>query len=218
MEQLDQELERAFDKLKVENKHRLSILRNLDIIRNVDETTYEHCVVVGLASAKAGSVLLLDAKGLLFPGLMHDRGKAELEPYLLRIKGKPTAEEMEMIKKHVQYTYDLLKEVHPFSAEVGLRHHMFQKHPYPTVLPEKMCAPFTPATQAKIYAYARIISAVDYCHAFITRDNARNGLHGMQELNAALVRDKPGSAQLVQRLLTLGVVGAIGTAQMYNLF
>ena len=98
MEQLDQELERAFDKLKVENKHRLSILRNLDIIRNVDETTYEHCVVVGLASAKAGSVLLLDAKGLLFPGLMHDRGKAELEPYLLRIKGKPTAEEMEMIK------------------------------------------------------------------------------------------------------------------------
>lgn len=58
-------------------------------------------------------------------GLLHDIGKLGVSNKILDKPGKPTDEEFAQIKKHPEYSYRILKQVHAFDqlAEVAGGHH-----------------------------------------------------------------------------------------------
>lgn len=98
-----------------------------------------------------------------FAGLTHDVGKLMIDDKILNKAGKLTTEEFEIIKKHTNYTYELLKEVGLNDyAYIGLHHHeQYNGKGYPKSLKGKdipllsrivaICDVFDAMTNKRIY-------------------------------------------------------------------
>ncbi len=78
-----------------------------------DEYLYQHSLNVGLVARKIGQVLYLsknEQNMLAQMGIFHDVGKFKIDPAILNKPGRLTDEEFEIMKRHPQYGYNLLKE------------------------------------------------------------------------------------------------------------
>ncbi len=110
---------------------------------------------------------------LLWAGLLHDIGKALITPEVLKKTTDFTENDVVAMEPHVKYGWDLLQNVHDYTAHIIVRHHQFGPHPYPAVLP-----PLPPYLQSKadlIMAAARLLSLADYYDAMMHRRNDKWG-------------------------------------------
>ena len=96
---------------------------------DVDEYVYRHSINVALINGLMGKWLKVapeDISSLVLGGLMHDIGKTQLPQDILNAQRKLTAEEFEIIKKHSEYSYDLISKNKDFNErirETALYHH-----------------------------------------------------------------------------------------------
>ena len=59
----------------------------MGLVRNRDTETWEHSIRVGLIGAEVAEFThIIEPKGLFYPGLLHDVGKALINPKSLKKK------------------------------------------------------------------------------------------------------------------------------------
>lgn len=106
----------------------ISIFDNLHNMRQIDDSTYAHCLNVSIISRMFGMWLKYsdeDLDVLTLAGLLHDIGKCKIPNAIILKKGKLTDAEYEVIKAHAQLGYDILKD-QPLDERIknaALMHH-----------------------------------------------------------------------------------------------
>ena len=91
-------------------------------MRSVNDSTYAHCLNVALICRIFGKWLKVDRKAqdvITLCGLYHDIGKLKIPDAILNKPGKYTDDEFALVKKHPQFSYDLLKDL-PLDSHVTL--------------------------------------------------------------------------------------------------
>lgn len=150
-----QTIETTFDQIHINDKLKNSIIvekaavKFTQLIRNImdnlrgndellslladvyvyDNYIFSHSLNVTLYSLAIGVELNLDEKQLEMLGMgaiLHDVGKMLIPSEILGKPGKLTEEEYEMIKKHPEYGFQLLKKIHTLSLHVA--HCAYQHH------------------------------------------------------------------------------------------
>ena len=90
---------------------------------------YDHAVEVMILSVLIGKKMGLDRERLLKLGMgaiLSDIGKSKVPDHILNKKGKLEPNEFEQMKRHVEYGYDMVKELvelSPLSRQIILLHH-----------------------------------------------------------------------------------------------
>ena len=103
----------------------------LEMVRNHDDATYRHCLLVaGLTAAFARHLGFPEEARRLLTGaaMLHDIGKARIPVGILHKPGKLTAEEMLIVREHPQIGYEMLCEQGGFAHEIveaTHRHHEY---------------------------------------------------------------------------------------------
>jgi len=95
-----------------------------------DYETHEHTTRVGIISAKIAEAMDLDPvfiSRIRFAAPLHDIGKVLIPNHILTKPGKLTKEEWEMVKKHPEIGWDILRksssDVLKLAASIALTHH-----------------------------------------------------------------------------------------------
>lgn len=81
-------------------------------MRKITDSTYAHSLNVSLISRMIGmwqDYNADDLETLTLGGLLHDIGKSKIPPEIINKPGRLTPEEYELVKKHSEYGYELLK-------------------------------------------------------------------------------------------------------------
>ncbi|MFT9497118.1 HD-GYP domain-containing protein [Anaerosolibacter sp.] len=105
------------------------IMINLTDLRSVDEYTFAHSVNVAVLSIVIGKALgynELRLRDLGIAAILHDIGKTQIPNEILNKPGKLAEKEIEIMKNHTQFGYDILKDYDEISglSRVGaLLHH-----------------------------------------------------------------------------------------------
>lgn len=201
MKTLEEQLEEAFSELAISDNNKISITSYLTILKEKDLPTYEHCIRVGLLGGKIAKHLNLDPKAMFFAGALHDIGKILIEPEVLKKTSGFDEEDARKMQKHPEYSYSLLHGVHEFSAEIAVRHHMYQENSYPAELPAPKI-PFSDKTKALIEAYARLLAILDSYDAITTRHNDRFGTEKLakRRIKEILLQKNPDKNELILEL------------------
>jgi len=160
-----------------------SIVRNPDAqlwlsnLRKRDEYTAIHSLNVCIFALTFARYLGFNKEEMNEIGigaLLHDIGKMRVPLEILNKEGKLTAEEREIVHKHAQHGYEILKsypELPASTIEVVYTHHERKKgNGYPRGLVE-----------AQIHLFSRMVAIVDIYDA-ITSDRVYH--HGMNTLDA----------------------------------
>ena len=108
------------------NEELLSLLADVYVY---DNYIFSHSLNVALYSLALGMELKLNEKQLETLGMgaiLHDVGKMLIPFEILGKAGKLTEEEYELVKKHPEYGFQLLKKIHTVSLHVA--HCAYQHH------------------------------------------------------------------------------------------
>lgn len=171
-----------------------SIVRNPDAfmwlrhIKEKDTYTYNHSINVSALAIAFGRYLGLpkdDLKSLAVAGLLFDAGKTRLPKELLEKPASLTDDEMTLMKTHVQFSVELMRElpkVCPAAIEAVQQHHeRFNGSGYPDGLSDEAISIF-----AKIIGIADCYDAATsdrYYRVSLTHHAAINDLyHGRNEM------------------------------------
>ncbi len=206
---LEDELDAMFAGLGTKGENKELIDNYLRILKIKDQATYEHSIRVGLLGVKIARHMHLDPKALLFAGTLHDIGKILIMPETLKKTAGFNEQDMELMRKHPEYTYNLLRGIHEFSAEVALRHHRFQENGYPKRLP-KSKIPFSANTQIMIDFFARILSLADFYDAITSRVNDKFGARRKltnNEVKSIMLMKNTDQRYLIEDLYVNGIFG-----------
>jgi len=192
----------------VAKKHWVSIKRYLDVLGARNEETGRHSIRVGLLAARIGEYLEksgIKAKTLLWAGLLHDIGKALVDPDLFGNVGKFTEADYKRMEPHVEYGFRILRGTHQWTAHIIVRHHRFGKRPYPDPLPESF---FSPSMDKVFDKYARILALADYYDALMTRDNEKFGKRKLSpaEKREQYLKDNSDQRNLILELEKAGIL------------
>lgn len=133
------------------------IMQYLNELKGYDDYTYSHCVNVGFYSMLIGRRLhMQDSRliDLIQTGLLHDIGKIKIDNELLNKVEPLTDEEMETIRKHSNYGYEILNESPHFGDDIKnavlMHHERIDGSGYPLG-----------AKDEKIGEYAKIVAVAD---------------------------------------------------------
>ncbi len=115
-------------KLVQQHKGRIGIFDMLHNMREYDDSTYSHCMNVGLICYIFAGWMKMsktDAELATACGLLHDVGKLLVSKEIIQKPGKLTRDEFEEMKKHPGTGYKLLKEQDVAEAicNAALMHH-----------------------------------------------------------------------------------------------
>ena len=202
MANLEERLQKTYAAHGVGREQRESIQTFLNLLARKDRATYEHSVRVGMLAAAIGEHLQLDAKALLYAGLLHDAGKSLVSKETLTKTEGFGKKEFDEMKPHPLDAHRLLRGIHDFSADIAVRHHHFQEKGYPENLPEYLHAYGEP-TKARIDHYARLLSLADFYDAASTRVNDAHGVKRKltdAEVRNLMIAKHPGLEQLINEL------------------
>jgi len=106
-----------------------NVFMKLSGIRDIDNYTYLHSIDVCIYSIIAGKSLNLlpdMLNNLALGALLHDIGKCKIPPEILNKPAKLSESEFEIMKKHTEYGYDILRKTPGLSedvARIALNHH-----------------------------------------------------------------------------------------------
>ena len=97
-------------------------------MRKITDSTYAHSLNVSLISRMIGmwqNYNADDLETLTLGGLLHDIGKSKIPPEIINKPGRLTPEEYELVKKHSEYGYELLKNqnISVRIKKIALTHH-----------------------------------------------------------------------------------------------
>jgi len=209
MNALEEKLEEKFDQFELVKEQRESLRLYLGLVRNRDEETWEHSVRVGLKGAEVAEFThVIEPKGLFYPGLLHDVGKALVDPKSLKKKKDFGEKDMDELRKHVIYGYRMLRGIHDFSARVLLFHHWFQERGYPRVLPKREID-FSKGTNALVLYCGRLLSVVDFYDAASNRRNEKfvtgGELPDKEKVRQSLLKFNPDQDYLIGELYNAGI-------------
>lgn len=133
-------------------------------IMSFDEYTFSHSVNVCAIATLLGVISDYSPKRLTelaLGAILHDIGKIKIPLSILNKKDRLTDEEMQVMKKHSEYGFDLLRATSHLSVvpmHVAFQHHEnFNGTGYPRGL-----------KQARIHEYARIVAIADVYDAITT--------------------------------------------------
>ena len=109
----------------------MSNIRLFDMLhsmRNYDDSTFTHCINVGLICNVFGRWLSIppdELKVLTLCGLLHDIGKLKVPEEIIKKPGKLSNTEYEVVKQHSYYGYQILSKMNldPRIAQAALLHH-----------------------------------------------------------------------------------------------
>ena len=202
-------LDEAFDSEGVAQNHRDDIKAYLQILKNRDQKTYEHSVRVGILASKIAIYAAkpgISARMLLWAGLLHDIGKALVPSGVLTKTSNFTQEDYAAMEPHVKYGWDMLTNVHDWTAQIVVRHHQFGPHPYPAVLP-----PLPEHLHEKaemIQTAARFLAMADYYDAMTNRGNDKNGRKPLtpEQRREFYMKDNADQKELAELLESVGVL------------
>lgn len=143
-------------RLVTQNTGYISILDMLQNMRKYDDSTFTHCMNVGLISNVLATWLRMKPEEIELAtacGLFHDIGKIMMPIEIITKPGKLSEAEYEQIKKHPEAGYKILLEqdVDDHVRQAALMHH------------ERMDGTGYPAqlTGKQIDKYARIVAIAD---------------------------------------------------------
>ncbi len=120
------------DKIKESLKNcegRINVFQLMEKMKDIDDNIYIHCYNVTLISYSIGKWINLreeELRELTLSGMLCDLGKIKISTKLLNKKEKLTNEEFEQLKKHVLFSYELIKRNKRISKKVKdavLHHH-----------------------------------------------------------------------------------------------
>ncbi|WNF38756.1 HD-GYP domain-containing protein [Bacillaceae bacterium IKA-2] len=156
--------EKAIQSFKKIFKEILACLKDNQTVLNLLATTkihdnylYNHCVNVTIYSCQLAIENSLPIKNIEEIGLgamLHDLGKLYIPPQILNKPGQLTNEEFDIVKKHSQAGFDILRKVHGIPIPVA--HCAYQHHErldglgYPRGLKDN-----------DIHKYSKILSVAD---------------------------------------------------------
>jgi putative nucleotidyltransferase with HDIG domain len=199
----------AFFHNEIKPKHRENILSYLRILYNRDEATFHHSIRVGLLAESIALIAKcpgITPKMLLWAGLLHDIGKILIHPDLLSKTKEFSDEDYEAMKVHPQHGWDMLNKIHDYTAAIIVRHHTFGQNPYPCVLPPLPA--YLIDREPLITKAARLLALADYYDALMNRQNDKHGgqPQNAQEKQEKYIHDNQDQAELVEKLVSLGVL------------
>lgn len=137
---------------------------DISALKTSDEYTFKHSVDVATISMIIARNLGMsdnDVYNIGIAGLLHDMGKSKIPSEILNKPARLTDEEFEVMKKHSELGFQILKEKPEFNIAVSLG--VLQHH-------EKMNGNGYPlgCNKDKICPYAKILSVADVYDALVT--------------------------------------------------
>lgn len=139
----------------------LSVFDMLHNMRQIDDTTYAHCINVAIICRMMGKWLKFpedDLEALTLAGLLHDIGKCKVDPKILTKPGPLTPEEYKHIKRHPTLGAKILAD-YPLDERVRsavlMHHERCDGSGYPSGLRREAISDF-----AKIVAIADVYDAM----------------------------------------------------------
>ncbi|MFH1638503.1 MAG: HD domain-containing protein [Candidatus Woesearchaeota archaeon] len=215
MEELEAEVEKAFKELGTEAEKMKPIEALLGIIKNKDpETAYPHSLRVGLMGYKVAKFMHLDMEVLFYAGLLHDIGKFGVSSEILKKTEGFNDEDMKEMEIHPLLSYNIVKDIDPFIAEIILRHHRFQgKKSYPKNLPRpKLAVEF--GSEDMVEFYAGILAFLDQYDAS-KRENDKHGEDKKpltrEEVINGFIKENKGMRRLVTEIYRKGILGDVAS-------
>ncbi len=166
-----------------------SALIGLSMIKSYDNYLFNHSVNVAILSLALANALdlkdpLLTAVGL--GGLLHDLGKIRVPKEILQKPGRLTPAEWEMMKKHSEFSFEIINEMGTLQETTGrcaLEHHVqYDLKGYPDLGAGTRPSPFS-----------HIVAIAD-CYDAITTLRVYQNQHGPRE--ALLLMDKLAGTKL----------------------
>ncbi len=157
---VDQLVQNSIALLSSDGKH-INVFDMLHNMRQLDDSTYVHCMNVGLICNIFAGWLHMeeeDIKTATLCGLLHDIGKLKIPENILKKPGKLTEKEFKVIKTHPREGYNLLQDspVNDHVKNAALMHHeRCDGTGYPLQLPAQQIDPF-----AKMVAIADVYDAM----------------------------------------------------------
>ena len=206
----EEDLQQAFLELPVSPAHQLNIRSYLAILRIKHLPTYEHSIRVGVTCLQAAEALGLgkkSARALFWGGTLHDIGKALIDTRILQKTGDFSKKDHAAVRPHPVLGYRLLKDVHPYTAELVVRHHRFQPCPYPKQLPKSDIV-WPKRTLANFEKQARLLALVDFFDALTQRRNSKfaGGAKTPEDLQMIFYDSNPDMSEQIDRLIKAGVL------------
>ena len=108
------ELDNTVEEIKNNLSVNIELLNEILDVKATDEYLYNHSLNVAVISNLIGGWIGLEQKDLdilILAGLVHDIGKLRVDPAILNKPGKLTDEEFTEMKKHPEYSYQMLMEM-----------------------------------------------------------------------------------------------------------
>lgn len=134
-----------------------NILSQLQALRKVDKYTLQHSVAVSIICLKIGQILKMredDLRRLSLAGMLHDIGKSKVPLSILNKPGSLTDAEREVMNKHPQFGYEMLKMIDIGDRAIELavlqHHERLDGKGYPLHFPSE-----------KLHDFARIVAVAD---------------------------------------------------------
>ena len=210
---LELRLKEAFDTVRIPADRRREITSFLEVLKIKDAQSYNHSVRVGLLTLKIAEFMHLSRRALLYAGLLHDIGKTQTRPELLRKTGEWTKSDAEELNSHVMDGYRIIRGHFDFSAEIILWHHRFQPRMYPEKLP-KFLHSYSQGTRIMIPLFGRMLSLADVFDA-LHRLNSKSDK--IQQITGELIKEKmltfnKDQETLINELYETGIF----TTDIYN--
>jgi len=141
--------------------------------RAIDEYLQRHCVNVSILSIMLGRWLSLSENELLLlaqSALLHDIGKARINPKILNKPSKLSPIEFELIKRHPILGYSIVKDIPDADTSVALgilmHHEKIDGSGYPLAIKSDRIHPF-----GKIIAVADIFDAMTSTRPYHSKES-----------------------------------------------
>lgn len=176
-----------------------------DLLTQLNEhhnETYVHSIRVGLISLEIGSRLGLSEEELetvVFGGMLHDIGKLKIPIEILDKSTSLDDEEMQVMKNHSRYGFELLKNF-PLEGirEIIVGHHEHKTlNPYPRRKSNSQIEVCRRKNDEKISFLTEIVAIADIYDALYNKRGYKEEFD-MDEIRKAFERDYSGDKKIVE--------------------
>lgn len=121
-------IDSEFRKLSTSIAEEPDIITQLQLLKNSDDYTFNHSMGVSVLAVKLGYWLGCSEEErikLSIAGAYHDIGKMKVDQAIVQKKGRLTDEEFVEMKRHAEYSYEIVKKNSSYDDEIlmAIRHH-----------------------------------------------------------------------------------------------